>query len=113
LSQSSFSLYKKLSKMEDQNEKNNDEREIQADTASLGDAQRINPDAPLAMEIPMSPLALDRRQAAFSERRRYVGPQSDDEPEGQEGTSVRYERNITTDTPPTPCADPPTEEVNE
>lgn len=96
--------------MEGQNDMSNDEREIRTESVSIGKPQRIDPNVARA-EIFVSPQALDRRQDAFGQRRRYVGEQSEDEPKSRIKTHAeRYDKLFM---PPTSCAEPPGEELTE
>ncbi len=84
-------------------DRSNRPRPTEAQEASTGPAQRMDPGS-RPRGTPLSKEALDARQAAISPRRKSGPPLESGARSGE-----RPDADATPDVPPTDCADPPSE----
>lgn len=85
--------------MADQDVPNNEEETVETEQVTLGKPRTWDPLAPRD-EILLSKEALDARQEAMGEVRKYAGPVSEEVPEEAVATEER-------DVPPTDAGEPP------
>ena len=85
--------------MAENDENNDDQKEIKVERATLGAAQKFDPNAPQE-DVSVSERMLDARQEAIGETRKYAGPVSDEKIE------TLSEEMDDSEVPPTDCAEP-------